>query len=538
MIVSDLSVKIKPFTRNGANNNSTEPLLQDQRSFPTKNQNLFNSDQKLSNPGKNSSNFSPPDESLQTQPLQSISYASSNTSTSQNISTTNLKLDKLTDLILTLRNDSESKMEILLTSFDKLFATNTKLETRITELERRISLMESNSPSTGANSMLQNNSVAPINSLLSNTNFSPNQISSNTTNLNNTNLLNNNLPTPTNPRDHILSSKNQSWAYIAQSSLNDSTSLANAKARENLIQQKRTKLISNLSKLAKPRSNYQANTKSIYVGGFEFLKIRTIWKALYNAKFQISRIVNIQWIGRTVLDIVVNADYELQFISELSQNKKFRILNFNPSFNEKAISSEANESIMRNFSIRCIKNILNPKNSTVCMNHFKSLAEQYCRQNPDLKKLYDEEWIKAKAAITLQTQVLAEKINTNISLLTTDFKNTLPTSNDNLISSNDTSANNELLTSELMTDIEKLRKLDPSHPLLSTSPLISIFEPQHTTNETNDIIIGSIEPNDIVIESIEPNDIVIESIEPNETVIESTESAVAASTLEDGNSDY
>ncbi len=162
------------------------------------------------------------------------------------------------------------------------------------------------------------------------------------------------------------------------------------------------------------------------------------------------------------------------------------------------------------------------------MNHFKSLAEHYCRQNPDLKKFYDEEWIKAKAAITLQTQILAEKINTNISLLTTDFKNTLPTSNDNLISANETSTNNELLTSELMTDIETLPKLDPSHPILSSSPLISIFEPQHTT----------IEPNDSAMESIEPTDIVIESIEPNETVIELTESAVAASTLEDGNSDY
>ena len=418
---------------------------------------------------------------------------------------TDLKLDKLTNLILTLKNDSESKMETLLTSFDKLFATNKNLETRITELEKRLSYFESTSiksniPSLTNNSNNNNNNS---NNTLSSNNTSSNNISSNN-NFSNNNSTNNN-PTNNFSTTHTTTSNTNntnntntnntlpSWATIAKSSQNTNSSLANAKARENLIKQKRTKLISNLSKLAKPRLNSQTETKSIYVGGFDFVKLRVIWKALYEAKFQTSRIVNIQWIGRTVVDIVVTSDYHLQFVSELSQNRQFRILNFNPSYNSKAISPEANETAMRKFSIRCIKNILNTSNSTMCINHFKSLADQYCRGNPDLSKIFDEEWNRAQEALSTQTQLRSDKISNDIDLLENRSIN------------------------DKNQDVNGTMDIDSDSHIISKPAYVVSNDKYEIENETMDI--------DSELHFISKPDHVV------------SESAVAASTLEDGNSD-
>jgi len=396
---------------------------------------------------------------------------------SQTSSSTDLKLDKLTNLILTLKNESESKMETLLNSFDKLFSSNQNLEKRIQELELRLQKVETQSSreSVTLDNPLQNFSTIS------------NQLFSHSTSI------------ITNPPEPSISKT--SWATIAKSTQGNNSSLAKSKAEQNLKIQNRTKLVSNLSKFAKPRTNQTTDTKSIYVGGFDFVKLRVIWNALYEAKFQISRIVSIQWIGRTVLDIVVASDYHLQFVFELTLNKKFRILNFNPSYNAKATSPEANETAMRTFSIRCIKNILNTSNSPLCIKHFKSLSEQYCRDNQELNTIFTQEWAKAKEAISIQTQELVDKISTTYDLLETYSSTPNP-------SNSETTLNNEL-----QNDLNSLRKLNPNHPILSrattTQPPITMHQDIEMYNPDTEMDINMI----------------------------SSETAIAASTLEDGNSD-
>jgi len=146
---------------------------------------------------------------------------------------------------------------------------------------------------------------------------------------------------------------------------------------------------------------------------------------------------------------------------------------------------------MRSFSVRCIKNILNPSNSHICISHFKTLSEQYCQHNPDLNKIFTEEWNRAKETLSLKIETIAAKISDASLKLQTEY--------------------NENLEKEMKLDQDLLKKLNPEHPAL-----LCTTEPRH-------------EPNlDTTTTTIESD---------TEMIIDSIITA-AASTVEDGSSAY
>ena len=380
------------------------------------------------------------------------------------------KLDNLTTIILSMKTDSDSKLDFLLSSLDKLMTKNQDLEQKLANLSARLQITEDKLKT----SSLLNSSNATIPIIPP---HSSNTIRSTSATLGN------------NSNSHSLTT----WASIAKAPLEHQSNLAQIKARENITTNRRSALVAQLSKVAKTRTTLTSATSSVYVAGFEYIKLREIWKAFYTARFQVSRIINIQWIGKTVLDIVVSADYHLQFVSELALNNKFRILTFNPSCNLKAPSSEQNETAMRAFAVRCIKNITNVSNSTTCINHFKNISQEYCNKNPDLSKIFAEEWNRAKPTILLKTQDIIAKLTDASNRQKHEF--------------------NATVAKDMQTDIESLRKLSPNHPyLLSVSNLMTavtlssndlpetcVTLTQTTTNPTN--LTNDIEMEDTPTES-------------------------------------
>jgi hypothetical protein len=406
-----------------------------------------------------------------------------------------LKMDKLTTILLTMKNDSESKMGFLLNSFDHLLVNNSRLEKQIENLNERLLTAEHKLKEKDTSS----STPSYIKSTNSNSITDTNYLAARTTT---------SLP---------LNTSTISWASIASSPLEHQQQLAQNKARSTIITSNRTQLVDNLSKLAKARTAPQTETQSIYIGGFEYVKLREIWRALYTAKFQVSRIVNIQWIGRTVLDIVVTSDYHLQFVSELTLNRKFRILSFNPSCNLTENSQEANENAMQKFSIRCIKNILNKSNSPLCINHFKTLSEKYCQMNPELNKIFSQEWNKANENLHNQIESLVSRITVTSQQLDSCF--------------------DESIEKDMTADLKSLEKLNPDHPILLT----------HKSNPPNNTSTSQPSPpnyekdkmNDI--EMIVTNNFEIEHIEiTHEHPInledsEISSNTIAVSTKENGN---
>ena len=301
------------------------------------------------------------------------------TSSTSNHSTLDAKLDKLADMFLEFQRKSlessekhESNFNRMLTSVDTILTKNIALENRVNELTLRLEAMEEKLKSTSDSTSPQNNPI-------------------------------NNLSQPLDTIDRVEVTSNQpSWATIAKSTPTERPQLAITKAKLSIARPDRIEGINALSSLASQRlppkrRPASGETSAVYFGGFEFQKLRNIWSALKKAKFQASRIVSIQWIGRTVLEFIVDTVYEEQFVAELtsSNNSKFKLLDFDPTKNKQSTSPEQSESVYRAFSMRCVKNILYSEN-TVLKNHFESLAHTACTENPQLKSIFDVEYQRCK----------------------------------------------------------------------------------------------------------------------------------------------
>lgn len=312
-----------------------------------------------------------------------------------------------------MKSDSDSKMNFLLDSFDILLKKNQALEKKIEDLEDKFKTINSSNYISSSNLISSSNYISSKeNILITNGPIIPT-----------VSLHSNDLPSLNSE-----SSTFHTWASIAKAPPSLQPKLAYQKANQTIRSNQRNDLVSKLSTVAKPRKPSSVTTQSVYVAGFEFLKIRDIWNALFNARFQVSRIINIQWIGKTVLDIVVAEDYQLQFVSELTLNKSFRILNFDPSTNSKAQNPAQQETSMRAFAVRCIKNITNPSNSDACVNHFKAMSENYCQRNQELSKIFNEEWIKSKSSLPLTGESTTSTSSTTLpSNITTTISIDTPT---------------------------------------------------------------------------------------------------------------
>jgi hypothetical protein len=196
------------------------------------------------------------------------------------------------------------------------------------------------------------------------------------------------------------------WASVAAAS-----PVARQKAIENSQLSHRQEGFTALKDLLRKRAVPTAadvKTSVVYVAGFEFAKYGILWKALRSARFQTSRIFSMQWIGKSILECVVAADYKVQFSAEI-EVAGCKIRDFDASKNVNAVSAEQVSLSKRNFIVRCIKNILFARNE-IARNHFKKVTDAACAADEEHRSIFEKEFAVAKQAKISMIEDLVEKI--------------------------------------------------------------------------------------------------------------------------------
>ena len=239
---------------------------------------------------------------------------------------------------------------------------------------------------------------------LKNTNLSTKTINSNTINLP-TSSVGNSLKQQEPIK--VVSSSSKTWAFIASQPATSATAtLAKEKAFASTTSDHRRDGLKTLRSLIKPQPASRPKqikdeaTTAIYIAGFEFIKYKQIWSALREAKFQVSRIHNIQWIGKTILEFVVASNYRAQFSSEMKVIG-FKIKEFDPSVNKKASTPAECKMAKQAFVTRCVKNILYSK-SPLTREFFKVAISKAC-SDAETKEIYDIEF--SRGVMTKQESI-------------------------------------------------------------------------------------------------------------------------------------
>jgi hypothetical protein len=340
-----------------------------------------------------------------------------------------VKLDRLASMFLEFQTQSLQKQEStqnmfdrMMTSIDTLLSRNEKLEDRIENLQSRLKNTEEILASR-----------------------EPTLTTSTTSNVIDTTSIT--MEIASSSSASAVTIENQpSWAIIAKSSPIDRHHLAQQKAKVTISRPERlegfqalTLLTCKTKRVPQKRKLEIGKTKALYFSGFEFQKLSTIWNALKKAWFKTSLIASIQWVGKTVLEFIIATDYEDEFSSELTSNKKlnFKIIKFDPTQNLKATTLEQSEYAMKAFVVRCVKNIFLSSN-LVARHHFELLAEKSCNLNPNLKSIFDVEFLQCKNELEKETTDLINKLS-------------------QLGAEDD---------SDYLISIQRLRLLQPTHPLV------------------------------------------------------------------------
>ena len=340
----------------------------------------------------------------------------------------NVKLDKLANMFLDFQTKALEKQESTQNMFDRMMVSIDTLLSRNEKLEERIENLQSRLQET-EEKLATRQISAPLSNEIDTATSSSTTIATASTNT-------------------IITIENQpSWAYIAKSPPIERQHLSLQKARLSVSRPERHEgfqalsLLSCKTKRLPPKRRLEiGKTKAIYFSGFEFQKLSTIWNALKKAWFKTSLIASIQWVGKTVLEFVIAIDYEDEFSSELTSNKNFnfKIIKFDPTQNSKATTLEQSEYAMKAFVVRCVKNIFLSSN-LVARRHFELFAEKSCNLNPTLKTFYETEYLQCKIAIEKETTDLINKLS-------------------QLGAEDD---------SDYSTSIQRLRLLQPKHPLVT-----------------------------------------------------------------------
>jgi hypothetical protein len=305
------------------------------------------------------------------------------------------KLDKLAMMFMEFQKSSLEKaaasqntFDRMLSSIDTILSKNIELEDRVKDLSRRLQITEQR--------------LIDIDNEKHNTHMT----------------ITNNIPFDVgNPESQQSNDQQPSWAFIARAPPAQRSELSATKAKEAVSKPSRMEAMKALKSLVADNQSRRRDafssgkTSAVYFGGFAFQKLGKIWSTLRDAKFQVSRIASIQWIGRTVLEFVLADNYEEQFKSELTALKhlNFRLLDFDPTKNSRAVSEEQSENAMRSFSVRCVKNIL-MSNNIITIRHFKALAEKACAENPSLKDIFDIEYARCKEVVDKEVSDLVDEL--------------------------------------------------------------------------------------------------------------------------------
>ena len=370
------------------------------------------------------------------------------------------KLDTLTNLFEKSLTQSNQRYERSLSNFEKVISTLDHVTEKNLALEKTIQTLTSKLNQIEAKVLTLETLPPPIHVPASPPLEAPYCEQPTSTNAS--------FPKPTsNPESPLEnSSKSTSWAAIAagaKTSLNQNN--LRQKAKQSINTEQRVEGIIALKTLALPDRTLKtrphlSQTTALYIGGFEFQKLSVIWKALRAARFQISRIVEIQWIGKTILEVVVSSDYYTQFASEIAATNSFRILKFDPSTHSKATTPAQSETAMRCFAVRIIKNILFGR-TEASRNHFQRIGNEASRKCSQMKELLTTEWDRGLAAKNDEV---------------TSLENELRDAQDNSP------------TTDAINAAERLLILSPEHPLA-----MKILDAALTTSQSNPQMISQSE---------------------------------------------
>jgi len=149
--------------------------------------------------------------------------------------------------------------------------------------------------------------------------------------------------------------------------------------------------------------------KMIRVRGFEFLRIQEIRQMLFEAKFFLSDIKDVQWAGQTVLNLLVSVEYAARCESEL-RALGFRILGEDPMFLASTSTPGIDfEFAWSRFAARAAKAIVFRKEISV-QRYYQGIVNT----NRKHKEKFDKELAAARE--TKQKQEEAEKATRDLAL--------------------------------------------------------------------------------------------------------------------------
>jgi hypothetical protein len=246
-----------------------------------------------------------------------------------------------------------------------------------------------------------------------------------------------------------------SWAAIT--ALPNPSTHARLKAKENAQHPDRKEgfeALKNLILKSQPKKSKDSKpTAVLHVAGLPFVKYSVIWDLLRRARFQTSRIFNMQWIGKSIVEFIVDETYKIQFEAEIMEFRG-RIIKFDPSKNVKASTPEQATHAKRCFVIRCVKNILYSQNILV-KHHFEKLVNDALQSDPETKLLMDEEMEKGLKAKHLSIESLVASLTSE-----------------------------ELDASNYKSKITDLRRLAANHPLVLSYTSSTLSAPSATPTNT------------------------------------------------------
>jgi hypothetical protein len=177
-------------------------------------------------------------------------------------------------------------------------------------------------------------------------------------------------------------------------------------------------------------------TAAVYVTGFQWQKLRSIRDALYQARFQFRRIHRTSWIGRTIVEFILSADYKTQFCNEITA-AGYNVITLDPTTNPRATNAETALYAKKSFCVRAVKTVLNTSSEMV-KKHFTTLVKN---GDATLQQIYEEEMNLALETRAADIRALTSRLD-SVDLSATE-------------------------RAELLTEITRL---DPSYTHVPTDP--------------------------------------------------------------------
>ena len=120
-------------------------------------------------------------------------------------------------------------------------------------------------------------------------------------------------------------------------------------------------------KFLKPKNDIEQNLKvrTIYISGIPFMTLRELRGLLYNARVVMSKILNISWCGRSIVEVITTAEYGFAFSNLIKKINVWNIVSdYDPSIGL-GRTDEAKERAQEGFIRRIAKAMVSSPSNTV-----------------------------------------------------------------------------------------------------------------------------------------------------------------------------